>query len=99
MNQKEKNHDDAVHRKQLIVCFRFHEIALGCQQLKAYQDSKGATKKKEKRDGDQKQQGDAFVVLCQQPRPHAVTAVEVVLAIKPDGFAAHSAPSGVKDRM
>jgi len=30
-NQKEEDHDDAVHGEHFVVCFRLHEIALGSQ--------------------------------------------------------------------
>src|SRR5207244_6804783 len=44
---------------------------------------------KEQRDGNQEQQRDPLVVLCQEPGAHAITRVQVMLAIEGNAFATH----------
>ena len=78
-DQKEKHHDDAVHREQLVVGLRLHQIALRRQQLQAHQAWRNAPPMKKKNVIDEQiKHRDALVIGGQQPRLHAVADIEIM---------------------
>src|SRR4029453_10436736 len=48
-NEEEENHDDAVHREELVVCLRLNQVALRREQFETDQYGKSPSKKKKKR--------------------------------------------------
>ena len=77
-NQEKENHDDAVHREQLVVGFRLHQRALRLDQVNAHQDGERSADNEEERDRDQVQQRDALVVQREQPGLPAVVGVQII---------------------
>ncbi len=83
-NQEEEDHQDAVLREDLVIGVRLEEVALRRQQLKPDEQRVDAAQEEEERDGPQVEQGDALVVLRQEPRLDAVLLVQVVDARRPN---------------
>ncbi len=77
-DQKQKDHHDAVHGKQLVIGIVQHQVAWRSQQLQADQHGEEAAKEEEQRDRDQIQDCNALVVGGQQPRLDAVVRVQVI---------------------
>src|SRR5712671_2625591 len=76
-DQEEENHDHSMHGEKLVVSVGLDEVAGGRKQLEADEQGKKSANEKEKRDRDEIEQGDAFVVGGEQPRPDAVLLVQV----------------------
>ena len=77
-DQEKENHDDAVHREQLVVGFRLHQRALRLDQVDAHQHGEGAADEEEERDRNQIEQRDALVIHGEQPGLPAVVRVEII---------------------
>jgi hypothetical protein len=73
--QEEKDHHDAVNRKEPIVGFRLHQRALRLQKMDAHQGSGKAANHEHKRNRDEIQDPDAFVVDGEEPRLDSVARV------------------------
>ena len=81
-NEEEKDHDHAMHGEELVVSIGLHQVARGSQQLEADEQREEAANEKEERDGDEIEQRDALVVGGEQPRPHSVLLVQIILAFR-----------------
>ncbi len=77
-DEEEKDHDDAVLGKDLVVSGRLQEIALRSQQFEANHQRVDSADEKEESDGPEIKQSDALVILGQQPRLQPVLGVDVV---------------------
>ena len=77
-DQEEEHHHDAVHREQLVVGVRLHQVACGRQQLEANRNGEETADHEHDGDRHQVEERDALVVGRQQPRLHAVVDVQVV---------------------
>ena len=77
-NQEKENHDDAMHREQLVVGFRLHQGALRLNQVNAHQHGKRAADDEEKSDRNQVQQSDALVVQRKEPGLPAIVRVQII---------------------
>ena len=64
-NQEEKDHDHAMSGKESVVDVRLHQVAGRCRQLEADEGGHETADGKEKRDGDQIEDGYPLVVLGQ----------------------------------
>ena len=80
-DHEEKDHRHGVHGEELVVGFRAHQVALGREQLHADQRGEGASDEEEHADREQVQNGDALMVLGEEPRCQAMTRVEVMLSL------------------
>ena len=79
-DQEEKHHDHSMHGEKFVVSIGLHQIARGSEQLEADEQRKKATNEKEERDRDEIKKRDAFVISGEQPRPHSVLLVQIILA-------------------
>src|SRR3989441_564691 len=79
-DQKEEDHDLAVHGEELVIGICLDEIAGGCQEFQADEQSEKSAAKKEERNGDQIEQRDTFVVSSEQPGADSVFFVQIMLA-------------------
>src|SRR5438445_329054 len=79
-DQKEEDHDLAVHGEELVIGICLDEIAGGCQEFQADEQSEKSADKKEERNGDQIEQRDTFVVSSEQPGADSVFFVQIMLA-------------------
>ena len=79
-NQEEENHDHAVHGEEFVVGIGLHEVARGSEQLEADEQREEASDEEEERDGDEIEKRDALVVGGEQPGPHSVLLVQIILA-------------------
>src|SRR5207245_11170324 len=61
-DQKEEDHDLAVHGEELVIGICLDEIAGGCQEFQADEQSEKSAVKKEERNGEQIEQRDTLVV-------------------------------------
>ena len=62
------------------------QVARRSEQFETDQQREEAADEKEKRNGDEIEQRDALVVGGEQPRPHSVLFVQVVLAFEAGGL-------------
>src|SRR5437870_2538253 len=79
-DQKEEDHDLAMHGEELVIGICLDEIAGGCQEFQADEQSEKSADKKEERNGDQIEQRDTFVVSSEQPGADSVFFVQIMLA-------------------
>src|SRR5439155_16095103 len=70
----------AVHGEELVIGICLDEIAGGCQDFQADEQSEKSADKKEERNGHQIEQRDTFVVSSEQPGADSVFFVQVMLA-------------------
>ena len=76
-HQKEKDHDDAVHRKELVVGVGGNEVWLGSQQLQSNHPGEKTAQEEEERDRDEVEDAYALVIARKQPTHQAVLIVEI----------------------
>ena len=69
-----------MHGEELVVGFWSDQRAVGSQQVDADHSGEDAADKEEERDGNQVEEGDAFVVGGEQPRLNSVIGVEIMIA-------------------
>ena len=77
-NQEEKDHDDAVRRKQLVVRVRLNERAARLDQMQPHQHGEYAADEKHHRDRSKIEQRDPLVIGRQKPRFDAVARVQII---------------------
>ena len=77
-DQEEEHHHDAVHREELVVGLRLHEVSGRRQELEPDQQREESPEEEEERDRREVEGRDPLVVARQQPRLHAVLGVQVV---------------------
>ena len=78
-DEKEPDHDDAVHRKKLVVRFGCEQVGLRRHQFQTDQGCKRATDKEEERHSKQEQQRDALVITREEPGLPPKPGCEVIL--------------------
>ncbi len=74
-DQKKPDHDDAMHRKHLVVSLWLKQVALRRNQFQPDQRGEYPAHEEHERDGDEIQYGDALVVGGEQPGLNSVLAV------------------------
>src|SRR6266550_1734528 len=79
-NQKEEHHDLAMHGEQLVVGVGLNQVARGSEQFETNEQSEQSADEEKERYRSQVEQRDALVVGGEQPRPHPVLLVQIILA-------------------
>ncbi len=71
----------AVHGEELVVGVRIDQVALRRQQLQPDQPGEDAPEEEHHGDGDDVENGDALMVLGEQPGLPAVLRVQVIRSL------------------
>ena len=77
-HQEEEDHDDSMHREELVVRIGGHKVRLRGQQFQANEAGEGAPNKEEERNRDQIEDRDALVVAGKQPTEETILVVEII---------------------
>ena len=77
-HEEEEHHDDAVSGEQLVVGVGRHQFARRRHQVETDHRRGRPAEEEHERDREQVEDGDALVVVGQQPRLHAVGDVQIV---------------------
>src|ERR1700694_1208147 len=68
-----------MHAESFVISVRLEQVAGGSEQLQADQGRHESTDEEEESDGQHVEDGDALVVLGQQPALQAVVSIDVML--------------------
>ena len=79
--RKKKHHDHAMHGEELVVGIGLHQVARGGEQFEADEQREEASDEEEERNREKIKQRDALVVGGEQPGPHSVLGVQIVLSL------------------
>src|SRR5439155_19598984 len=79
-DQKEEDHDLAVHGEELGIGICLDKITRGCQEFQADEQSEKPTDKEKERNGDQIEQRDTMVASSEQPAADSLLFVQIMLA-------------------
>ena len=80
-NQEEEDHHHAVQGEEFVVGIGLYQVPGGSQQLQPDEQREESSDKKEKRNREQVEKRNAFVVRGEQPRCNAVLLVQISLAL------------------
>src|ERR1700731_1349133 len=80
-DEKEENHDHAMHGQEFVVGVGLYQVAGGGEQFEPDEQSEEAADEKKERDGDEVEKRNALVVGGEQPRADAVLLVEIILPL------------------
>ena len=79
-NQEEKDHDDPVHRKKLVIGIGGDQVGHGSEQLQPDEPGKDPSNHEKEANRDEIEDSYPFVVLGEKPATDAVFAVQIVPA-------------------
>ncbi len=77
-NDEQEHHHDPVHREDLVVGLRGHDVHSGINELVPDQHGKDAGDHEGRRDRDEIHQPDSLVIKREQPRLEALVVVQVM---------------------